>query len=42
MRAMIMEKPGCKLKYMEIEKPHPNQNEILIKIAAFNRHYIFG
>lgn len=34
MRAMIMEKPGCKLKYIECEKPSPNQNEILIKIAA--------
>ncbi len=34
MRAMIMEKPGCELKYIKIEKPCPNQNEILIKVAA--------
>lgn len=27
-------KPGCKLKYIELEKPSPNQNEILIKIPA--------
>lgn len=34
MRAMIMEKPGCKLKYIEREKPCPNQHQLLIKITA--------
>lgn len=34
MRAMLMEKPGQKLKYIEVEKPSPKPNEVLIKILA--------
>lgn len=34
MRAMMMEKPGCKLKYIELEKPTPTAYEVLIKISA--------
>lgn len=34
MRAMLMEKPGQKLKYTEVAKPSPKSNEILIKVSA--------
>lgn len=34
MRAMRMENIGCPLKYIELDKPSPNQNELLIKISA--------
>lgn len=34
MRAMIMEKTLAPLNYVEVKKPSPNQNQILIKIAA--------
>lgn len=34
MHAMIMEKSGQQLKYTKVEKPHPRQNEILIKVSA--------
>jgi propanol-preferring alcohol dehydrogenase len=34
MRAMIMEKPCEKLKYVELDKPCPNPYELLIKISA--------
>lgn len=34
MRAMIMEKSGCELKYSEIAKPIPNHNELLIKVST--------
>lgn len=34
MHAMIMEKPNCKLKYLEVDKPIPNENELLIKVSA--------
>lgn len=34
MRAMIMEKPHCQLRYVKVQKPIPNANQILIKISA--------
>lgn len=34
MRAMIMEKSGCKLKFTELECPIPTPNEMLIKVSA--------
>ncbi|MFO2485408.1 zinc-dependent alcohol dehydrogenase family protein [Legionella pneumophila serogroup 9] len=34
MHAMIMEKPGCALQYQEVNKPNPNENELLIKVSA--------
>ena len=34
MHAMLMEKPGQKLKYTEVKKPSPKPNEVLIKISA--------
>ena len=34
MHAMIMEKSGQQLKYAKVEKPHPRQNEVLIKVSA--------
>lgn len=34
MHAMIMEKPGCELQYQEVNKPNPNENELLIKVSA--------
>ena len=34
MYAMVMEKQGDYLKYKKVDKPKPNQNEILIKVTA--------
>lgn len=34
MRAMLLEEPGQKLTYTEVEKPIPQPNEVLIKVAA--------
>lgn len=34
MHAMLMKEPGQKLIYSSVQKPHPKQNEILIKISA--------
>lgn len=34
MRAMVMERAFAPLKYVEVKKPSPNQNQVLIKISA--------
>ncbi len=34
MHAMIMEQPNQKLVYKEVKKPHPNLDEVLIKVRA--------
>lgn len=34
MYAMLMEKQGQELKYVEVEKPKPTQQQILIKVSA--------
>ena len=34
MYAMVMEKPGQKLMYKQVEKPKPQKNEVLIKVNA--------
>lgn len=34
MHAMLMEQSGQKLKYTQVEKPQPRQNEVLIKVSA--------
>lgn len=34
MHAMLMEQSGQKLKYTQVEKPQPRQNEVLLKVSA--------
>ncbi len=31
---MMMEQPGQKLRYTQVEKPHPQSNEVLVKVSS--------